>query len=66
MAIAAVDSSLWDLKARLLDMPLVTLLGAVRDGAPVYGSSAVSRRIHASNCNGNWATGLPKVFPASR
>ena len=38
MAIAALDNALWDLKARLLDQPLVTLLGAVRDGAPVYGS----------------------------
>jgi L-alanine-DL-glutamate epimerase-like enolase superfamily enzyme len=38
MAISAVDSALWDLKARLLDLPLVTLLGAVREGVPVYGS----------------------------
>jgi L-alanine-DL-glutamate epimerase-like enolase superfamily enzyme len=38
MAIAAVDSALWDLKSRLLDLPLVTLLGAVREGVPVYGS----------------------------
>src|SRR5512135_2849212 len=38
MAISAVDSALWDLQARLLDLPLVTLLGAVRDAAPVYGS----------------------------
>jgi len=38
MAIAAVDSALWDLKARLLDLPLVTLLGPARDGVPVYGS----------------------------
>jgi L-alanine-DL-glutamate epimerase-like enolase superfamily enzyme len=38
MAIAAVDNSLWDLKARLLDLPLVTLLGAVRAGIPAYGS----------------------------
>lgn len=38
MAIAAVDAALWDLKARLLDLPLVTLLGAVREGVPVYGS----------------------------
>jgi L-alanine-DL-glutamate epimerase-like enolase superfamily enzyme len=37
-AIAAVDSALWDLKARLLDVPLVTLLGAVRPGIDVYGS----------------------------
>ena len=38
MAIAAIDSALWDLKARLLDLPLVTLLGAVRETVPVYGS----------------------------
>ncbi len=38
MAIAAVDAALWDLKARLLGLPLVTLLGSVRDAAPVYGS----------------------------
>jgi L-alanine-DL-glutamate epimerase-like enolase superfamily enzyme len=38
MAIAAVDSALWDLKARLLDLPLVTLLGAAREGVPAYGS----------------------------
>ncbi|MDD5579993.1 MAG: enolase C-terminal domain-like protein [Methylobacter sp.] len=38
MAIAAVDNALWDLKARLLDMPLVTLLGQVRTAVPVYGS----------------------------
>ena len=38
MAIAAVDVALWDLKARLLDVALVTLLGAVRDAVPVYGS----------------------------
>jgi len=38
MAIAAVDTALWDLKARLLQLPLVTLLGAVRAEVPVYGS----------------------------
>jgi L-alanine-DL-glutamate epimerase-like enolase superfamily enzyme len=38
MAIAALDVSLWDLKAKLLDVPLVTLLGSVRGGIPVYGS----------------------------
>ena len=37
-AIAAVDTALWDLKARLLGLPLVTLLGPVREGVPVYGS----------------------------
>ncbi|MDQ2894754.1 MAG: mandelate racemase [Actinomycetota bacterium] len=38
MAIAAVDTALWDLKARLLDLPLATLLDVVRDQVPVYGS----------------------------
>lgn len=38
MAIAAVDSSLWDLKARLLDLPLCRLLGQTRETVPVYGS----------------------------
>jgi L-alanine-DL-glutamate epimerase-like enolase superfamily enzyme len=28
MAISAVDVALWDLKARILNVPLVTLLGA--------------------------------------
>jgi L-alanine-DL-glutamate epimerase-like enolase superfamily enzyme len=38
MAISAVDIALWDLKARLLHLPLVKLLGVVRPGIRVYGS----------------------------
>lgn len=38
MAIAAVDNALWDLKAKLLGLPLVALLGGVRESIPVYGS----------------------------
>ena len=38
MAISAVDNALWDLTAKLLDVPLVKLLGAVREAIPVYGS----------------------------
>ena len=38
MAIAAVDNALWDLKAQILDLPLVSLLGQVRTAVPVYGS----------------------------
>ncbi|MBA2251336.1 MAG: mandelate racemase [Nitrospirales bacterium] len=37
-AISAVDVALWDLKARLLGLPLVSLLGPVRETVPVYGS----------------------------
>jgi L-alanine-DL-glutamate epimerase-like enolase superfamily enzyme len=40
-AIAAVDIALWDLKAKLLDLSLVRLLGAVRQGG---GQGAVVRR----------------------
>jgi L-alanine-DL-glutamate epimerase-like enolase superfamily enzyme len=38
MAIAAVDLALWDLKARLLGLPLCKLLGMAHDRIPVYGS----------------------------
>jgi len=38
MAISAVDTALWDLKAKLLDVPLVGLLGPVREAMPIYGS----------------------------
>ncbi|MEE4546239.1 enolase C-terminal domain-like protein [Streptomyces sp. V4-01] len=37
-AVSAVDIALWDLKARLLGLPLVRLLGGARDEVPVYGS----------------------------
>jgi L-alanine-DL-glutamate epimerase-like enolase superfamily enzyme len=37
-AISAIDNSLWDLKARLLDRPLVQVLGKSRDEIPAYGS----------------------------
>jgi L-alanine-DL-glutamate epimerase-like enolase superfamily enzyme len=38
MAISAIDCAAWDLKAKLLNVPLATLLGAVRDSVPIYGS----------------------------
>ncbi len=37
-AISAADVALWDLKAKLLDLPLMTLLGRFRDAVPIYGS----------------------------
>lgn len=37
-ALSAIDMALWDLQAKLLDEPLVRLLGQVRENAPVYGS----------------------------
>ncbi|HZP15381.1 MAG TPA: enolase C-terminal domain-like protein [Nocardioides sp.] len=37
-AIAAVDTALWDLKAKVLGLPLVDLLGRCHDAVAVYGS----------------------------
>ena len=37
-AIAAVDIALWDLKAKILELPLVVLMGKVHDSTPIYGS----------------------------
>ena len=37
-AISSIDTCLWDLKARLLQEPLVCLLGKVRDEIQAYGS----------------------------
>ncbi len=38
MAISAVDTALWDLKAKLLGLPLARLLGMARQEIAVYGS----------------------------
>lgn len=38
MAIAAVDTAIWDLKARLQGVPLYVLLGPARESVPIYGS----------------------------
>ncbi|QNN55085.1 mandelate racemase [Nocardioides mesophilus] len=37
-AVSAVDVALWDLKARLLGLPMVALFGAAHEQVPVYGS----------------------------
>jgi len=38
MAVSAIDNALWDLRARLAGLPLVSLLGQVRSAIPLYGS----------------------------
>jgi L-alanine-DL-glutamate epimerase-like enolase superfamily enzyme len=37
-AISAVDTALWDLKGKLLDIPVCRLLGMARSAVPIYGS----------------------------
>ena len=37
-AISAIDIAFWDLKAKLLDLSLSTLLGPVRHSVEIYGS----------------------------
>jgi L-alanine-DL-glutamate epimerase-like enolase superfamily enzyme len=61
---AAVDSALWDLKARLLDLSLAKLLGLVREGVPIYGSGGFTSYSDAqlSAQLGGWvAGGIPQV-----
>ncbi|HEX3686865.1 MAG TPA: enolase C-terminal domain-like protein [Gaiellaceae bacterium] len=63
-ALSAVDLALWDLKARLLGLPLVDLLGRAREQAPVYGSGGFTsyslERIREQL--GGWVEeGIPRV-----
>jgi L-alanine-DL-glutamate epimerase-like enolase superfamily enzyme len=37
-AISAVDTALWDLKGKLLDLPVCRLLGMAHEAVPIYGS----------------------------
>jgi L-alanine-DL-glutamate epimerase-like enolase superfamily enzyme len=57
MAIAACDTALHDLKARLLKVPLVLLLGQIRDHIPVYGSGGFTSYAHQQLATqlGGWA-----------
>lgn len=64
MAIAAVDNALWDLKAKLFDVALVTLLGEVRDHVPLYGSGGFTSytTTELTRQLGDWvAAGIPRV-----
>jgi L-alanine-DL-glutamate epimerase-like enolase superfamily enzyme len=64
MAIAAVDSALWDLKARLLGLPLCRLLGMAHDRVPVYGSGGFTSYSQArltEQLSGWVEQGIPRV-----
>ncbi|HEY3922141.1 MAG TPA: enolase C-terminal domain-like protein [Gaiellaceae bacterium] len=63
-AVSAVDVALWDLKARLLELPLVTLLGAAHESVPVYGSGgfcSYSDRQLSEQLAGWVDEGIPRV-----
>ncbi|WP_369372508.1 enolase C-terminal domain-like protein [Streptomyces sp. cg36] len=45
-AVSAVDIALWDLKARVLGLPLTDLLGRARADVPLYGSGGFTTYEH--------------------
>ncbi|MEU9191639.1 enolase C-terminal domain-like protein [Streptomyces hundungensis] len=64
MAVSAVDVALWDLKARLLDLPLLQLLPAYHDRVPVYGSGGFTNYPlgRLTDQLGGWVEqGIPRV-----
>jgi L-alanine-DL-glutamate epimerase-like enolase superfamily enzyme len=63
-ALSAVDLALWDLKARLLELPVVGLLGRARDEAAIYGSGGFTSYSLAriGEQLGGWVEqGIPRV-----
>jgi L-alanine-DL-glutamate epimerase-like enolase superfamily enzyme len=64
LSISAVETAWWDLKARLLGLPLHRLLGAVRQQVPVYGSGGFTTYDDeqlAAQLEGWVSGGIPRV-----
>jgi L-alanine-DL-glutamate epimerase-like enolase superfamily enzyme len=65
MALSAVDIALWDLKARLLGLPLADLLGRAQPGVPIYGSGGFTsydeRQTRAQLTGWVERDGIPRV-----
>jgi L-alanine-DL-glutamate epimerase-like enolase superfamily enzyme len=64
LAVSALDNALWDLKAKLLGLPLVDLLGAAREEVPVYGSGGFTSytMLELQQQLGGWVSqGIAKV-----
>ncbi|HET9187845.1 MAG TPA: enolase C-terminal domain-like protein [Acidothermaceae bacterium] len=64
MAISAVDIALWDLKARVLDKPLIDVIDAVHDSTPIYGSGGFCNytdRKLGEQLSGWVEAGIPRV-----
>ena len=57
-AVSAVDVALWDLKAKLIELPQCDLLGSVRGDVAVYGSGGFTSYDNArlQKQLGEWAT----------
>lgn len=63
-AISAIDIALWDLKARMHDMSLLTLLGRRRGEVPIYGSGGFTSytiRQLQEQLSGWARQGIPRV-----
>ena len=63
-AVSAVDIALWDLKARLLDRPLVDVLDSVHQATPIYGSGGFCNYTDAQladQLTGWVQAGIPRV-----
>ncbi|HET7173786.1 MAG TPA: enolase C-terminal domain-like protein [Nocardioidaceae bacterium] len=66
-AISAVDTALWDLKARLLDVPVCRLLGVVHERVPIYGSGGFTTydeptaRAQLERWTADWQLGRVKI-----
>ena len=50
-AISTVDAALWDLKAKLLGLPVATLLGRVREAVPIYRSGGFTTYSDGQMCD---------------
>jgi L-alanine-DL-glutamate epimerase-like enolase superfamily enzyme len=64
MALAAVDTALWDLRARLEGQPLAALLGQQHEAVPIYGSggfTSYSNGRLAEQLTGWVEQGIPRV-----
>jgi L-alanine-DL-glutamate epimerase-like enolase superfamily enzyme len=64
MAVSALDIALWDLKARLLGVPLFVALDPVRDRVPIYGSGGFTSYTddELTAQLGGWVqAGIPRV-----